>query len=86
MGFLYLGLSEVVESRAAGGFPGKVTFMKEVEMAFEGVAWFGGPPGECAKNSMATRQPNGQQARFPLAAEIEQNPFILKWLAHVDPL
>jgi hypothetical protein len=31
-------------------------------------------------------QPNGQQARFSLAAEIEQNSFILKWLAHVSLL
>jgi hypothetical protein len=59
--------------------------MKEVEMAFEWVAWFGGPPGEGADNSVAAGQPNGQQARFPLAAEIEQNSFILKWLAHVAP-
>jgi hypothetical protein len=86
MGFLDPGFPEVVESSASGGFPGKITFMKEVEMAFEGVTWFGGPPSECAKNSVTTGQPNGQEARFPLAAEIEQNPFILKWLAHVAPL
>jgi hypothetical protein len=83
MGFLHPGFSEVVECCATGGFPGEVAFMKEVEMAFEGVAWFGGPPSECAENSVATGQPNGQQTRFPLTAEIEQNPFILKWLAHV---
>jgi len=86
MGFLDPGFPEVVESCAARGLPGKVAFMKEVEMAFEGVTWFSGPPGECAENSVATGQPNGQQARFPLAAEIEQNPFILKWLAHVSLL
>ena len=86
MGFLDLGFSEVVKSCPAGGFPGKVAFMKEVEMAFEWVAWFGGPPGEGADNSVAAGQPNGQQARFPLAAEIEQNSFILKWLAHVSLL
>ena len=83
MGFLHPGFSEVVESCATGGLPGKVAFMKEVEMAFEGVARFGCPPCEGAKNTVATGQPNGQQARFSLAAEIEQNPFILKWLAHV---
>jgi len=83
MGFLDPGFSEVVQSCATGGFPGKITFMKEVEMAFEGVAGFCGPPSECAENSVTTGQPNGQEARFPLAAEIEQNPFILKWLAHV---
>lgn len=60
--------------------------MKKVQMAFEGVAWFGGSSGDCPKNSMATGQPNGQEARFSLAAEIEQNPFILKWLTHVGPL
>ena len=55
-------------------------------MAFEGVAWLSGPPGQCAENSVAAGQPNGQEAGFPLAAEIEQNPFILKWLAHVSLL
>ena len=60
MGFLYPCFSEVMESCPAGGFPGKVAFMKEVEMAFEGVAWFSGPPGEGADNSMVTGQPNGQ--------------------------
>jgi hypothetical protein len=84
MGFLDPGFSEVVESCATGGLPGKVAFMKEVEMAFEGVARFGCPPCEGAKNTVATGQPNGQQARFSLAAEIEQNSFILKWLAHVS--
>jgi hypothetical protein len=60
MCFFYPGFSEVVESCAAGGFPGKVAFMKEVEMAFEWVAWFGGPSGESADNSMVAGQPNGQ--------------------------
>ena len=60
MGFLDLGFSEVVKSCPAGGFPGKVAFMKEVEMAFEWVAWFGGTSGEGPDNSMVTGQPNGQ--------------------------
>ena len=71
MCFFYPSFSEVVESCPAGGFPGKVAFMKEVEMAFEWVAWFGSPPGEGAENSMATGQPNSQQARFSLSADIE---------------
>ena len=86
MGFLHQGFSEMVECCATGGLPRKVAFMKEVEMAFKGVARFGGPPGKCTENAMPAGQPNGQQARFPLAAEIEQNPFILKWLAHVPLL
>ena len=86
MGFPDPGFSEMVEGRPTGRFPGKVAFMKEVEMAFEGVSRFGGPPSECTENAVTAGQPNGQQARFPLAAEIEQNPFILKWLAHVSPL
>ena len=85
MGFFHPGFSEVVECCATGGLPGKVAFMKEVEVAFEWVTWLSGPPGQCAENSVATGQPNGQEARFPLAAEIEQNSFILKWLAHVAP-
>jgi len=60
MGFFYLGFPEVVECCAAGGFPRKIAFMKEVEVAFEWVAWFGGPPGEGADNSMVTGQPNSQ--------------------------
>jgi hypothetical protein len=34
--------------------------MKEVEMAFEWVAWFGGTSGEGPDNSMVTGQPNSQ--------------------------
>ncbi len=32
---------------------------------------------------MVTGKPDSQEAGFPLAPEMEQNPFILKWLAQV---
>ncbi len=86
MGFPDAGLPEVVKRGAAGGFPRKIALMKEVEVAPEGVSWFGSSFGECAKNSVMTGQPNGQQACLSLAAQMEQNSLILKWLVHVFDL
>ena len=45
--------------------------MKKVEVSFEGVAWFGGPPGKGAKNAVVAGQPDGQQASFALGTHME---------------
>ena len=50
-------------------------------MAPHGATGFGGSLGEGADQAVAAGQPDRQHAGFPLAAEMEQNPFILKRLA-----
>jgi hypothetical protein len=58
--------------------------MKQVKMAPHGTAGFGRPLGECPDDPVVPGQPDGQQTGLPLAAEMEQNSFILKRLAQ-DP-
>ena len=81
MGFPDPGLPEVVEGSATGGFPTDFAFVKQVELALERVAGFGRPAGKGANDPVLTRQPNGKKARLPLSSQMEQNTFILKWLA-----
>ena len=45
--------------------------MKTVEVSYEVVDWFGGPPGKGAKNAVVAGQPDGQQAGFALATHME---------------
>jgi len=80
------GLPQMVESGPAGGFPADFAFMKEIEVAAHGAFRFGRSLGQGADHPVATGQPNSQQAGLPLAAEMEQNPFILKRLAQAPTL
>ena len=77
------GLAEMMERGSPGGFPADFAFVKKIEMAAHGAAGFGRSLGEGADDAMVPGQPDGQQAGLPLAAEMKQNPFILKWLAQV---
>jgi len=78
------GFTEVVEGGPAGGFPTNFTFMEKIQVAAQRAAGFGGPFGQSPDHPMAAGEPNRQQAGLSLAAEMEQNPFILKRLAQ-DP-
>jgi hypothetical protein len=53
-------------------------------MATHRAAWFGRALGEGPNYPVAAGEPDRQQAGLPLAAEMKQNPFILKRLAQ-DP-
>ena len=75
------GFTEVVEGGPAGGFPTNFTFMEKIQVAAQRAAGFGGPFGQSSNHPMAAGEPNRQQAGLSLAAEMEQNPFILKRLA-----
>ena len=55
-------------------------------MAPHRASGLGRPLGKGPDNPMAPGQPDRQQAGFPLAAKMEQNPFILKRLAQVPSL
>jgi len=76
-------LAEMMERGSPGGFPADFAFVKKIEMAAHGAAGFGRSLGEGADDAMVPGQPDGQQAGLPLAAEMKQNPFILKRLAQV---
>ena len=50
-------------------------------MTFEWATWFCGSAGQGTKNPVVSGQPYRQKAGFTLAADMEENPFILKCLA-----
>jgi len=50
-------------------------------MTFEWATWFCGSAGQGTKNPVVSGQPYRQKASFTLAADMEENPFILKCLA-----
>lgn len=80
------GLAEMVKRGPAGGFPTDLALMKQVKMAPHGTAGFGRTLGQGSDHPVVAGQPDGQQAGFSLAAEMEQNPFILKRLAQAPTL
>ena len=80
----HAGFPGVMESGSPRRFPADLAFMKQVKMAPHGTAGFGRPLGEGPNHPVAAGEPDRQQAGLPLAAEMEQNPFILKRLAQ-DP-
>ena len=75
------GLAEMMEAGPAGRFPADLAFVKQIEVAPHRVARFGRSLGEGADHPVAAGQPDREEAGFPLAAEMKQNPFILKRLA-----
>ena len=81
MSFAEASFLQMMQSGATGKVPSDVTFMEKVEVSFEGVAWFGGTPGEGAQNAVVAGQPDGQQAGFALATHMEKNSLILQSLA-----
>ena len=80
------GFPEMVEGGPARRFPTDLTLMKEVEMPPHRAARLGCALGQGPDDPVLTGQPDGQQAGFPLAAQMEQNSFILKRLAQVPTL
>ena len=86
MGLCDPGLLQVVEGGASGGFPSDLAFVKKIQMPFERVTRFGRTPGQGANDSVAAGQPDSQKTGFPLAAKMEQNTLILKWLAQAGSL
>ena len=79
-------LAEVVEGGPPGRFPTDFTFMEKIQMTPHGVAGFGGSFGQSSDHPVAAGEPNRQQAGLSLAAEMKQNPFILKRLAQEPSL
>ena len=81
MGFPEACFFEVMECGSPGEVPSDFALMKEVEMTFEWATWFCGSAGQGTKNPVVSGQPYRQKAGFTLAADMEENPFILKCLA-----
>jgi len=75
------GFPEVMQTGSSGGFPADLALVKKVQMAPHRAARFGGSLGESSNHPVAAGEPDRQQAGLPLAAEMKQNPFILKRLA-----
>lgn len=82
----HAGFPEVVEGGSPGRFPADLALMKQVKMTPQGTAGFGRPLGQRPDDAVVPGQPDDQEARFPLAPEMEQNPFILKRLAQAASL
>ena len=80
------GFPQMVEAGAAGGFPADFTLVKKVQMTPHGTAGLGRPFGQGSDHPVGAGEPDGQEAGLTLTAEMEQNPFILKWLAQVPSL
>jgi len=80
------GFPEMMKAGSSGRFPADLALMKQVKMAPHGTSGFGRPLGQGPDDPMVLAQPDGQQAGLPLAAEMEQNSFILKRLAQVFSL
>jgi len=76
----------MVKVTSAGEVPGYLAFVKKIEVSFEGISWFGGTAGEGTNDSVLAGEPDGEEAGFPLAAKMEQNPLILNRLAQVGTL
>ena len=76
----------MVQVPSAGAVPRNLAFVKKIEVPFEGISWFGGTAGEGTNDSMLAGEPDGEEAGFPLAAKMEQNPLILNRLAQVGTL
>ena len=75
------GFPKVVQAGPAGRFPADLALVKKVQMAPHRAARLGCSFGKGTHDPMAAGQPDGQEAGFPLASEMEQNSFILKRLA-----
>jgi len=80
MGFFQSGFFQMVEVVSARSVPRNLAFVKKIEVPFEGISWFGGTAGEGTNDSVLAGEPDGEEAGFPLAAKIKQNPFILNRL------
>ena len=77
---------KMMKCGSPGEVPGDFALMKEVEMSFERATWFCSSAGKGPENPVVSGQPNGQKAGFTLAADMEENSFILKCLAQgVEP-
>ena len=75
------GFPKVMQAGPAGGLPADLALVEKVQVAPHGAARFGRPLGKGTHHPVAAGEPDGQQAGLPLAAEMKQNPFILKRLA-----
>ena len=86
VGFPEACFFEMVQVASAGAVPRNLAFVKKIEVPFEGISWFGGTTGEGTNDSVLAGEPDGEEAGFPLAAKMEQNPLILNRLAQVGTL
>lgn len=79
-------LPEVVEAGSAGRFPADLALMEQVQMTPHWAAGLCRPFGQGPDHPVVAGEPDSQEARFPLASEMKQNPFILKRLAQEPTL
>ena len=86
VGFPEACFFEMVQVASAGEVPRNLAFVKKIEVPFEGISWFGGTAGEGTNDSVLAGKPDGEEAGFPLAAKMKQNPLILNRLAQVGTL
>ncbi len=78
VGLFHPGFSKMMQGGATGHVPGNFALMEEIQMPLEWTARLGGPASMGTDDSVAACQPDGEQARLPLTAEMKQNSFILK--------
>ena len=81
VGFPEACFFEMVQVTTTGAVPRNLAFVEKIKVPFEGISWFGGTAGEGTNDSMLAGEPDGEEAGFPLAAKMKQNPLILNRLA-----
>jgi len=86
VGFPEACFFEMVQVTTTGAVPRNLAFVEKIKVPFEGISWFGGTTGEGTNDSVLAGEPDGEEAGFPLAAKMEQNPLILNRLAQVGTL
>ena len=77
-------LPQVVEAGSTGRLPADLALVEKVQVTPHGAAGLRRPLGQGSDHPVIAGEPDGQEAGFPLTPKMEQNPFILKWLAQ-DP-
>ena len=86
MGFPKACFFEMVQVASSGAVPRNLACVKKIEVTFERISGFGGTTGKGTNDSVLAGEPDGEEAGFPLAAKMEQNPLILNRLAQVGTL
>ena len=82
----YAGFAEVMKGGSPRRFPADFALVEEIQVAAHRATGSGRALGQRPDDPMVPGQPDGQQTGLPLAAEMEQNSFILKRLAQASTL